>query len=292
MDPRQVASDMSASSSGSSRPGTRSSLASSATRDSVTSSSLDDGASTLSPTNSHALAEQSIRDAASTGKGACQLDDAAPGVRDMGWNGTPVPRPVVGGLANDDLFTMTRRFDKQIFHVHSVPAEVAAPRPLSGLDLDMADGDEFSPDKMRAHLERLYMGVLMGLFAGWKHVVRLRSWRESRRTGSFLAVYAAAWLLDALFPVAVAFLMVLILHPPARPVCFPPAPPALIDPRTGGVQKPAAGLLASDDSATGAPEKHKGEAVEQEAHSFVTSMASVCSGVSAVTFLYSHALTR
>lgn len=35
------------------------------------------------------------------------------------------------------------------------------------------------------------------------------------------------------------------------------------------------GVLGSLDSATGAPEKHKGEAVEQEAHNFVTGIGSI-----------------
>lgn len=35
------------------------------------------------------------------------------------------------------------------------------------------------------------------------------------------------------------------------------------------------GVLGSHDSATGAPEKHKGEAVEQEAHNFVTGLGSI-----------------
>jgi hypothetical protein len=56
---------------------------------------------------------------------------------------------------------------------------------------------------------------------------------------------------------------------------FPPAPIALVDSSTGGVQKPKAGVLGSHDSATGAPENHKGEAVEAEASNFVTGIASV-----------------
>jgi len=56
---------------------------------------------------------------------------------------------------------------------------------------------------------------------------------------------------------------------------FPPAPLALVDGKTGGVQKPKAGVLGSHDSATGAPENHKGEAVEAEASHFVNGIASV-----------------
>ena len=60
--------------------------------------------------------------------------------------------------------------------------------PMAGLDLNIADGDEFSPDKLRANLERLYMTVIVGMMAFFKHIARLRSWREPRRTGAFLAV--------------------------------------------------------------------------------------------------------
>jgi hypothetical protein len=55
---------------------------------------------------------------------------------------------------------------------------------------------------------------------------------------------------------------------------FPPAPIALVS-SSGGVQKPKAGVLGSTDSATGAPENHKGEAVEKEASNFVNGIASV-----------------
>lgn len=48
-----------------------------------------------------------------------------------------------------------------------------------------------------------------------------------------------------------------------------------MDSRSGGVQKPKAGVLGSHDSATGAPENHKGEAVEQEASNFVNGIASI-----------------
>lgn len=70
-------------------------------------------------------------------------------------------------------------------------------------------------------------------------------------------------------------LIVLIAYPPARPILFPPAPIALVSSKTGGVQSPKAGVLGSHDSATGAPETHKGEAVENEASNFVSSFAQI-----------------
>ena len=75
-------------------------------------------------------------------------------------------------------------------------------------------------------------------------------------------------------PLLSVTLIALIAYPPCRPVLFPSAPIALVS-GSGGVQKPKAGVLGSHDSATGAPENHKGEAVEQEASNFVNGIASM-----------------
>ena len=88
-------------------------------------------------------------------------------------------------------------------------------------------------------------------------------------------MYFLAWLFDFLIPTFFTMLVVLIVYPPSRPILFPPAPIALVNSKTGGVQKPKAGVLGSHDSLTGAPEKHQGEAVEQEASNFVSGIASV-----------------
>lgn len=227
------------------------------------------------PTASHGLADESINAAPEVGekKGTSQMMHNNIEIKDIGWNkkAENVPGPMVSGLTNEETWTLIRRFDKQVFHVKGVDTP-----PLANLDMNIADDEEFSPDKLRAHLERLYISVAISLFAFWKHIVRLRSWRESRRTGCFLAVYALAWLLDLTILTLVGFLMLIVLHRPARDICFPPVPPSLVDSDTGGVQTPAAGHLASEDSVTGAAENHDGEAVEQEARSFVNSIAAVC----------------
>lgn len=75
--------------------------------------------------------------------------------------------------------------------------------------------------------------------------------------------------------------MVLIVYPPSRQVLFPPAPLALVNSETGGVQKPKAGVLGSHDSLTGASERYRGEAVEQEASNLVSGVASVAVGSAA-----------
>lgn len=59
---------------------------------------------------------------------------------------------------------------------------------------------------------------------------------------------------------------------------FPPAPLAIVNSDTGGVQKPKAGVLGSHDSVTGAPERVKGEASEQEARNLMNSIGSLAVG--------------
>jgi hypothetical protein len=76
-------------------------------------------------------------------------------------------------------------------------------------------------------------------------------------------VYSAAWLFDSITPLLVVTLIVLVVYPPSRGLLFPPAPVALVSNQSGVIQKPKAGVLGSVDSATGAPENHRGEAVEQ-----------------------------
>lgn len=87
--------------------------------------------------------------------------------------------------------------------------------------------------------------------------------------------YTVAWAFDFIVPLMLTTVIVLITYPPSRAFLFPPVPMALVDSKTGGVQSPKAGVLGSHDSATGAPEKHKGEAVEQEASNFVSGIGSI-----------------
>ena len=101
---------------------------------------------------------------------------------------------MIQGLKNEDLWTLVRRFDKVVFHVRSIQKP-----PLADLDMNIADDEEFSPEKLRSQLERFYIIVVVRIFAVWKHIVRLRSWKETRRTSTFLAVYIVAWLLESRF---------------------------------------------------------------------------------------------
>ena len=119
------------------------------------------------------------------------------------------------------------------------------------------------------------MTVAIGLMGFAKHIMRLRSWQETKRTGAFCAAYFVAWIFDLIVPLFLLTMIVLITYPPSRSILFPPAPLALVSAKTGGLQKPKAGVLGSKDSATGAPENYKGEAVEAEASNFVNNIASV-----------------
>ena len=90
--------------------------------------------------------------------------------------------------------------------------------------------------------------------------------------------YFLSWLLDLLVPTSIAVLIALSVYSPSRKWMFPPAPIALVDSDTGGVQKPKAGVLGSHDSITGAPERLKGEASEREAQNLMTSIGSLAVG--------------
>lgn len=218
------------------------------------------------PTDSHALALADHDD-----KGHAQQSHDTE-VKNLGWNEPKdkIAHPLVGGMDNERLYLLVRRFNKQMYHVKDYP------HPLpNNLDLNIADEEDFSPDKLRANIERLYMTVGIGVMGAVKQIVRLRSWRETRRTACFCAAYSVAWLLDLIAPLFSLTIIVLIVYPPSRALLFPPAPLALVSSKTGGIQKPKAGVLGSHDSATGAPENHKGEAVEAEASNFVNSIASV-----------------
>ncbi|KAL1857911.1 hypothetical protein Plec18167_001685 [Paecilomyces lecythidis] len=226
------------------------------------------------PTDSHAIAMEQIHPDQDE-KGIVQKAGATSGLMDVGWNRQPddVESPLIAGWSNEDLWMLIRRFNKQIYRVKAVPDP-----PMAALDLNVADDEEFSPEKLRSKLERLYVTVIVSLIAAGKHIVRLRSWREPRRTAAFCVVYFLAWLLDLLTPTLLGTILVLIVYPPSRNLLFPPAPLALVDSKTGSVQTPKAGVLGSHDSVTGAPEKYRGEAVEQEASNLVSGVASVAVG--------------
>jgi hypothetical protein len=61
------------------------------------------------PTDSHVLANANHEE-----KGAAQLNHGHTEVKDLGWNEHPtdVPVPLVGGLPNEELWTLVRRFNK------------------------------------------------------------------------------------------------------------------------------------------------------------------------------------
>jgi hypothetical protein len=104
------------------------------------------------PTLSHELAMQDHEH-----KGAAQKDHDVEEVANLGWNvkAEEVASPLVGGMKNDNVWILVRRFNQQMYHLK----EETTPPP-GKLDLNIADEEEFSPDKLRSNIERLYMTVV------------------------------------------------------------------------------------------------------------------------------------
>jgi Protein of unknown function (DUF3292) len=72
------------------------------------------------PTASHELADLAVTEAEE--KGVSQIEHGDIEVKNLGWNDKSdhVPHPLVGGLTNEDLWVLIRRFNKQIFYVKSI----------------------------------------------------------------------------------------------------------------------------------------------------------------------------
>jgi hypothetical protein len=70
-------------------------------------------------------------------------------------------------------------------------------------------------------------------------------------------------------PLMIGTLIAVVSSKEARDSLFPPAPLALVNIGTGGIQKPPSGQLGTSNTLTGAPEKQDGEAAEEEAANFV-----------------------
>jgi len=193
-------------------------------------------------------------------------------VKDLGWHKDPTDMPdiLIGGITNDRVFGLIRRFNKDVFDVRAVPSET-----LSGLDLTDAWNDEHAADKITLHLQRAYLSIILGLASFGKQMSRLRSWKETRRTAAFCITYIFAWFFDLLVPLVLGTLIIIIGSEKARNTLFPPAPLAVVDISTGALQKPQAGQLGTTNTLTGAPEKAPGEAQDEEAAGFVDNLRHI-----------------
>ncbi|MCO5585447.1 hypothetical protein L7F22_039380 [Adiantum nelumboides] len=186
------------------------------------------------------------------------------------WSEDPKSRiPVLHGLRNEEIWQFVRRFNKQIYHLKTLSDTDV---PQGGIDLNIADKDEFTPDKLRSTLERIYMTIGLSLAGFAKHIARVRSWKETKRTSAFFVGFLIVWILNIFMPALFAFITILLGFPKVRSFMFPHAPLAAISAKTGEAKIPTAGHLGSD-SLTGAAESFKGEAVEQEASNVVGSVA-------------------
>ncbi|SCO43721.1 uncharacterized protein FFNC_09350 [Fusarium fujikuroi] len=193
-------------------------------------------------------------------------------VQDVGCDDDQI-RPedyAIDGIKNEDIWLLVRRFNKRVFHLKHAPSH-----PEDEMDFNVAEEEQFSPNKLRAQIERLYVGAILGFIMFRQHLSRLQSWREPRRTLCFCLVYLAAWYLNFLMPTILTCFMAILLSSKIRNTSFPPCPPALVHYQGGHLIKPAAGILGSVDTATGAPESLKGETLEREASNFATGLVAL-----------------
>jgi hypothetical protein len=66
-------------------------------------------------------------------------------------------------------------------------------KPEDELDLNPAELEEFSLEKLRSHLERFYSSVVFSSMTVIQEVIRIRGWEDGgERTGVALAVSPAA----------------------------------------------------------------------------------------------------
>ncbi|KAF4501105.1 hypothetical protein FAGAP_2690 [Fusarium agapanthi] len=193
-------------------------------------------------------------------------------VQDVGWDDDQI-RPedyALDGIKNEDIWLLVRRFNKRVFHLKHAPNH-----PEDEMDFNVAEEEQFSPNKLRAQIERLYMEAILGFIMFRQHLSRIQSWREPRRTSCFCLVYLGAWYFNFLMPTILSGLMAILLSPKIRDTLFPPCPPSLVHYQGGHLIKPAAGILGTVDTATGAPESLKGETLEREASNFATGLVAL-----------------
>ncbi|CAF3461888.1 unnamed protein product [Fusarium graminearum] len=193
-------------------------------------------------------------------------------ITDSGWHTDRIyPQDyAVDDVKNEDAWLLIRRFNKRVFHIKHTPNH-----PKDKMDLEVAEDEQFSPNKLRAQLERLYMGAILGFIISRQHISRLQSWREPRRTAAFCITYFTVWYLNFLMPTLLATLLAALLSSKIRTTLFPPCPPSLVHYQGGHLIKPPAGMLGTTDTATGAPENLKGETLEREASNFATGLVAL-----------------
>ena len=184
------------------------------------------------------------------------------------------------------------------------------------MDMETADDEEFSPDKLSEILERSYITVVRSITSPSAPHIKRMPFDPGRGPGvvrqayspypllerapknrsvlyseymqqlchpsdadSCVKAYFLSWHCSLLPAALISTTLVIILSPSARFALFPPAPVAAISGISGNLQVPRAGTLGSVDSLSGAPEKQAGEAVEQEATHFIAAMGAIGAGV-------------
>ncbi|SZF03481.1 unnamed protein product [Blumeria hordei] len=193
-------------------------------------------------------------------------------LKDLGWsrNSADIPEVFFDQMDNKKFWNLLTRFNKEIFHV-----KVSLKEPTGGLDFQTSSQQEFSSEKLRANVERFYMTVIVGLIISWKHLKRLRSWHEPRRTIMFAAAYFISWALDLLSPTIIFFCMLLIVYSPFRAFCFPPEQTTLLLSDKKRIYKNNSEQYQDKVLVNEPSESYEEEALEAEAINFVNSFAMI-----------------
>lgn len=94
----------------------------------------------------------------------------------------PLPPSRVPNMADETLYHLLRRFNKQTTHIE------AADIPSSRLDFSPSPHETFTPERLRSNVERVHLSMIKDLMEFGQQMVLLRSWVSPLRTGSFAFV--------------------------------------------------------------------------------------------------------
>ncbi|CED85520.1 Protein of unknown function DUF3292 [Phaffia rhodozyma] len=179
---------------------------------------------------------------------------------------------VVMGLEDDQLWSMLRRFDRQVNHALSPPHHLPEGQP--DMRRSVLPTVPYNSDLVKSNLERCYGTAGVSGIRFFREMARLMSWApgEQKRTGAFCAAYFTAWIFHQTTPLILLLLMTLVLYPPSRAYLFPPLPPPSGQPLSATDPTNRRGDESLVDVSH--PQKHrsKHEQIEQQSLEFTKSI--------------------
>ncbi|WKT45476.1 Protein of unknown function DUF3292 [Fusarium oxysporum f. sp. vasinfectum] len=181
-------------------------------------------------------------------------------VKDVGWDDDQI-RPedyAFDGIKNKDIWLLTRRFNKRVFHLKH--AQIT--QKMRWISTLLKRSNSLQTSCVHKSKDFTWGRYLAFLCSG-------NTSRDSSPGGNQGEHHASVWF------ISLHGLMAILLSPKIRNTLFPPCPPALVHYQGGHLIKPAAGILGTVDTATGAPESLKGETLEREASNFATGLVAL-----------------